>query len=156
MPNRSVLLVTFVWIGLVIASVLSGLSAADKMMIGAKDIVIEMPTRMAFWLSLGAFLFSFLVSFTRRSGPPTYGVMVVVWVLDKVFGDNSVSPFERLIRVDLLFAAGITVYGLVGLTTAYIAPPGSSSYFMSSFGLCFGLGFFSSYALSVKFPPTIW
>lgn len=92
--KRSILLVGIVWVAVILASTMKGLAESGEWIVASERI--EFSTQAVALFSLVSFLFFFVMSFVRRSEIPTFGTMIVVWVLDRVFGDHSVSPFLRL------------------------------------------------------------
>lgn len=76
-------------------------------------------------------------------------------IVDGRFGAGTLDNFVYRLRPTILFMTAISTLGISGAVTTFINNGPEGAYTISGFFISGGLGIFTAYLLSLKFPPII-
>ncbi len=146
--KKSDILIIIIWSLLILDCLSQGLSITNSTMVtnpGWGD------QRYILWLFPFAFFLP-AVFYQRKSA---LKFKFLSKIIDGRFGQGTLDDFVFRLRPTMLFMFAILTLGISGAITAFINKGPGGAYTISGFFISGGLGIFTAYLLSLKFPPTI-
>jgi hypothetical protein len=109
------------------------------------------PQRYVIWL----FPFAFFVPAVFFQRKTAFKFKFLANVIDKRVGAGAMEDFIFRLRPTLLFMIAISTLGVSGVLTTFFNDGPDGAYTISGFFVSGGLGIFTAYLLSLRFPPTV-
>jgi len=146
--KKSDILIILIWSLLIIDCLSQGLSITNSPMVTGPTWGDQ---RYLVWLFPFAFFLP-AVFFQRHSA---LKFKFLTKVIDSRFGIGTLDEFVFRLRPTILFMVAIFTLGISGIITTLINGGPDGAYTISGFFVSGGLGVFTAYLLSLKFPPIV-
>ena len=151
--KRSEVLIIVIWFIVIIDSFMQGIGMPA---LGVRFFKNNIPEETKLVLLWFPFLFFLIAAFLQRKAINRSKLPIITKRIDNKFGPGTFDDFMRRLKPYLLFMTACLIGGGTGILSTYFGSQHESGYWISGFFLSGGVGLFSAYILSVKFPPRIF
>lgn len=146
--RKSDILIALIWVLLIFDCLSKGLSISDSPMTtglswGDQKYVV--------WL----FPFAFFLPAVFLQRKSALKIKFLANIIDKRLGAGTLDNFVYRLRPTVLFMMASLTLGVSGLITTFFNNGPDGAYTVSRFFVSCGLGIFTAYVLSLKFPPVV-